>query len=339
MSDLEAADRAAQSTATHGAEELERQLEQHRVELTSYCYRMLGSAFEAEDAVQETFVRAWRSFDRFEGRSSLRSWLYRIATNVCLDMLSGSQRRARPIDLSPAKTADANIGDPLPEATWIQPIPDGRVIPAGGDPAEEAISRESIRLAFIAALQHLPPRQRAVLILREVLRWKATEVAELLDTTVASVNSALQRARSTLAASDVSDTGPSQPSDEAQRVLLARYVDAFERYDLDSLTSLLLEDATWSMPPYDLWLRGHLDIRRWCLGPGIGCRGSRLVPTVANGSPAFGQYRPSGPGGSFEPWSLQVIEGMSGGRITGISFFLDTASLFPLFDLPLRLDR
>jgi len=318
-----------------GSQDLEHRLEQHRVELTAYCYRMLGSAFEAEDAVQETLLRAWRSLDRFEGRSSLRSWLYRIATNVCLDALHGMAHRARPVDLGAAKTADAPLGEALPEATWIQPIPDGRVIPEYGNPAELAESRETIRLAFIAALQHLPPRQRAMLILREVLQWKAAEVAELLDTTVPSVNSALQRARATLAASKVTADAPSQPMDEHQRVLLARYVDAFEQYDLDALTSLLHEDAAWSMPPYALWLQTHDDIRRWCLGPGIGCRGSRLIPTKANGLPAFGQYKP-GPAG-LEPWSLQVIE-MSGDRISGITFFLDTATLFPLFGLPPRLE-
>jgi RNA polymerase sigma-70 factor (ECF subfamily) len=336
MAELAATNDMAQRTATRGSGELDLLLERHRVELTAYCYRMLGSTFDAEDAVQETLLRAWRSFDRFEGRASPRTWLYRIATNVCLDMLNGRQRRARPMDLGPAKTAEAPLSEALPEATWIQPIPDGRVLPEDGDPAELAISRETIRLAFIAALQHLPPRQRAVLILREVLRWKASEVAELLDTTVASVNSALQRARATLAASDVTATG-AQTMDEAQRALLARYVDAFERYDLDSLTSLLREDATWSMPPYELWLQTHNDIRRWCLGPGIGCRGSRLVPTVANGSAAFGQYKPGGPGGSYEPWSLQVLE-LSAGGISGITFFLDTARLFPLFGLPARLE-
>jgi RNA polymerase sigma-70 factor (ECF subfamily) len=326
----------ARSTATRGSEELELLLQQHRRELTAYCYRMLGSTFEAEDAVQETLLRAWRSFDQFEGRASLRSWLYRIATNVCLDMLGGKERRARPMDLGAAKSADTPLGETLPEATWIQPIPDGRVLAEDGDPAELTEQRETIRLAFIAALQHLPPRQRAVLLLREVLQWKATEVAELLDTTVASVNSVLQRARSTLAASDVTATDPSKPMDESQRALLARYVEAFERYDLDALTSLLHEDATWSMPPYELWLQTHDDIRRWCLGPGIGCRGSRLVPTVANGSPAFGQYKPSAEGG-LEPWSLQVLE-ISAGRISGISFFLDTETLFPLFGLPRRID-
>ena len=327
----------AQDTSRPGSADPELQLERHRVELTAYAYRMLGSVFEAEDAVQETMLRAWRSYDGFEGRAALRSWLYRIATNVCLDMLTGRERRARPMDLAPAGTADVPLDDGLSETSWILPVPDGRVLPAGGDPAEAVESRESVRLAFVAALQHLPPRQRAVLILREVLRWKAAEVAELLDTSVASVNSALQRARATLADADVETTDASQPMDDEQRALLARYVDAFERYDLDSLTSLLREDATWSMPPYELWLQTHEDIRSWCLGPGIGCRGSRLVPTAANGSPAFGQYKPGDREGILEPWSLQVLE-VSAGRIVGICFFLDTARLFPLFGLPPRLE-
>jgi RNA polymerase sigma-70 factor (ECF subfamily) len=316
--------------------ELDSPLERHRVELTAYCYRMLGSAFEAEDAVQETMLRAWRGFDRFEGRSSLRSWLYRIATNVCLDMLGGRERRVRPVDLGPANSADSPLGDPLPEVTWIQPIPDGRVL-TEGDPAEAAEMRDSIRLAFVAALQHLPPRQRAVLILREVLRWKATEVAELLETSVPSVNSALQRARDSLEKANIEALESPGPMDEAKQALLERYVDAFERYDMDSLTSLLHEDASWSMPPYELWLQTHLDIRKWCLGPGIACRGSRLVPTVANGAPAFGQYKPNPDGDGLEPWSLQVLE-ISDGKVAGICFFLDTASLFPLFGLPDRLE-
>jgi RNA polymerase sigma-70 factor (ECF subfamily) len=336
LTELTTARGVAQGAAARGSGELELRLEQHRAELTAYSYRMLGSAFEAEDAVQETLIRAWRSFDSFEGRAELRSWLYRIATNVCLDMLNGRQRRARPMDLGPAQTVDTPLPDALPEERWIQPIPDGRVLPAEGDPAELAVARDSLRLAFVAALQHLPPKQRAVLILREVLRWKATEVAELLETTVPSVNSALQRARAALASSDVTPD-KTKPMDEEQQALLDRYVDAFERYDMDSLTSLLHEDATWNMPPYDLWLQTHEDIRGWCLGPGIACRGSHLIPTVANGSPAFGQYKPS-PGGGYDPWSLQVLE-LSAGRIAGISFFLDTASLFPLFGLPLRLER
>jgi RNA polymerase sigma-70 factor, ECF subfamily len=338
MAETAATDQVTRRTATPGSQELERLLEQHRGELTAHAYRMLGSAFEAEDAVQETLLRAWRGFDGFEGRAALRSWLYRIATNVCLDMLRGRERRALPVDLGPSRTADAPLGQVLPETRWIEPIPDGRVLSESGDPAELAESRETIRLAFVAALQLLPPRQRAVLILREVLRWKATEVAELFGTTVASVNSALQRARSTLAASDVAADGPSLPMDPGQQALLARYVDAFERYDLDSLTALLRKDATWSMPPYELWLRGHLDIRRWCLGPGSGCRGSRLVAVAASGSPAFAQYKPGGPDGSYTPWALQVLE-VSADRIDGITFFLDTARLFPLFGLPPRLDR
>jgi RNA polymerase sigma-70 factor (ECF subfamily) len=315
---------------------LEHRLEQHRSKLTAYCYRMLGSPFEAEDAVQDTLVRAWRSFDRFEGRAALGSWLYRIATNVCLDMLDGRERRARPMDLGPARSPDASNLNTLAEATWIGPMPDGLVV-AEEDPAEVAVSRETIRLAFVAALQHLPPRQRAVLILCEVLRWRATEAAELLDTSVASVNSALQRARATLEASGISSADPVPPMAESQRELLARYVEAFERYDIDVLTSLIQEDATQSMPPYDLWLRGREDILGWWFGPGAACRGSRLVASVAaNGSPAFGQYKPSASGSGYDPWALQVVE-IAGGRIVEFTFFLDTERLFPLFGLPARL--
>jgi RNA polymerase sigma-70 factor, ECF subfamily len=315
----------------------ELQLEQHRRELTAYCYRMLGSAFEAEDAVQETLLRAWRSFGKFEGRAALRSWLYRIATNVCLDMLSGRERRARPMDLGPAREPVAASLNALPEVTWIEPIPDGRVV-GDGDPAEVTETRETIRLAFVAALQHLPPRQRAVLILCEVLRWQASEVAELLETSVASVNSALQRARVTLEAKSVSPLETAPSLDAADAELLVRYVEAFERYDMDALTSLIHEDATQSMPPYDLWLRGRDDIFRWWLGPGIACRGSRVTPApTANGAPAFGQYKPSPTGSGYEPWALQVLE-IEDGRIVELTFFLDTKRLFPLFGLPGRLD-
>jgi RNA polymerase sigma-70 factor (ECF subfamily) len=334
MTDLARMPTTANASALDAAQ-LTGQLEERRVELTAYCYRMLGSAFEAEDAVQETFIRAWRGYAAFEGRSALRSWLYRIATNVCLDMLGASQRRARPMDLGGPSSADRPLPDALPETTWIEPVPDARVVPAGGDPADVAIARESVRLAFVAALQHLPPKQRAVLILREVLHWHADEVADLLGTTVASVNSALQRARSTLGSKDAAAES-SAPLNDEQQALLGRYVQAFERYDMDALTSVLHEDATWNMPPYELWLQTHDDICRWCLGTGIGCRGSRLIPTMANGSPAFGQYKPS-PDGGLEPWSVQVIE-LSGDRISGITFFLDTARFFPLFGLPARLD-
>jgi RNA polymerase sigma-70 factor (ECF subfamily) len=338
MTDLAAARGSATATPTTlpDASQLDSVLEGFRTELTAYCYRMLGSAFEAEDAVQETFVRAWRAYDRFEGRAALRSWLYRIATNVCVDMLNSPQRRARPMDLGPAQTADAPLGQPLPENAWIEPVPDSRTVPTGADPADVAVARESIRLAFVAALQRLPARQRAVLILREVLHWRAEEVAELLETTAASVNSALQRARATIASNGDADRGSAEDLDDAKRALLARYVDAFERYDMDALTSLLKQDAVWNMPPYELWLQTHPDIVKWCLGPGAGCRGSLLIPTMANGSPAFGQYKP-GPDGGYEPWSLQVLE-LSGDRIAGITFFLDTARFFPLFGLPPRLE-
>ncbi|MDQ4026212.1 MAG: sigma-70 family RNA polymerase sigma factor [Actinomycetota bacterium] len=319
-------------TARAASEPLELQLERRRGELTAYCYRMLGSAFEAEDAVQETFMRAWRSFDSFEGRAELSTWLYKIATNVCLSTLKGIGRRARPIDLGPAGTAESPLGERLPEATWIEPIPDSHMAQGGGDPAATVEMRDSVRLAFVAALQHLAPKQRAVLILRDVLKWKASEVADLLDTTVVAVNSALQRARASLADGQV-EAG--EPLDDRTETLLALYVDAFERYDMDALTSLLHRDATWTMPPYELWLNSHEDIRRWCLGRGIGCRGSRLVPVHANASPAFAQYKPAADGG-FDAWSLQVLE-IADGKITGISFFLDAEWLFPLFGLPPRL--
>jgi RNA polymerase sigma-70 factor (ECF subfamily) len=303
------------------------ELEQYRRELTAYCYRMLGSPFEAEDAVQDTFVRAWKGLDRFEGRAALRSWLYRIATNVCLDLLSGRERRARPMDLGPAREPiESNLNVPA-EVTWLEPIP---------DPADVAVERDTIRLAFVAALQHLPPRQRAVLILCEVLKWKASEVAELLETSVASVNSALQRARATLEETDVSASADNLA--EPDRELLERYIKAFEAYDLDALTSLIAEDATQSMPPFDLWLSGREDIFEWWFGPGIGCKGSRVIPTIsANGSPAFGQYKPSDSGEGYEPWALQVLE-LRDGRIGEFTFFLDTERLFPLFGLPLEFE-
>jgi RNA polymerase sigma-70 factor (ECF subfamily) len=311
------------------------ELEQHRRELTAHCYRMLGTPFEAEDAVQDTLLRAWRSLDRFEGRSSLRSWLYTIATNVCLDMLDSKQRRARPMDLGEARSPDGPIGEILPETTWIEPVPDELVVPESGDPAAIAQSRETIRLAFVAALQHLPPRQRAALILCEVLHWKAAEVAELLQTSTAAINSALQRARATLDSAETHDAARGALS-EADSELLSRYVDAFQRYDMDALTSLIHEDATQSMPPYELWLRGRKDILAWWVGQGAGCRGSRVIAVqTANGSPAFAQYKPRDDGDGYEPWALQVLE-IASGKVVEFTFFLATETLFPLFGVPLQ---
>lgn len=305
-------------------------LEEHRGELTGYCYRMLGSAFEAEDAVQETMIRAWRNFDRFEGRSSLRSWVYRIATNVCLDALAAGKRRALPMDLGGPTSGATSPGAPLEAGLWVEPCP--------GDPADLAAGDESVRLAFVAALQHLPARQRATLILREVLGFSAVEVADLHGSSVASANSALQRARATLAARRA-ETGDlaAPPSDAVQRALAERYAAAFSRFDMEELNMLLHVDATMCLPPYALWMRGAGDIQAWLSGPAVGCRGSRLIPAVANGSPAFGQYRPSADGTGFDPWALQVVD-VRGDRVTGISFFRDTERLFPLFGLPAHVD-
>lgn len=314
-------------------------LEPFRRELTGYCYRMLGSGFEAEDAVQETMLRAWRHGETFEGRATVRSWLYRIATNVCIDMSRQVQRRARPMEMGPSSPPDDSLlGHMLPEATWVTPIPDSHIVPEKADPAEVALQRESIRLAFVTALQHLPPRQRAVLILREVLRWEASEVAELLDTSTAAVNSALQRARATMAT--VSSGDYDGPVDEPDGELMRRYVAAFEKYDIEALVKLLHEDAIQSMPPWALWLRGAENIGTWMVQPGpSGCRGSRLVATSANGCPAFAQYKPD-PAGGLAPWAIQVLE-VTDGRIASMSFFLDFLDpkrLFPTFGLPAHLD-
>ncbi|MGW8721108.1 sigma-70 family RNA polymerase sigma factor [Streptomyces althioticus] len=319
--------------------DLDATLERYRVELTGYCYRMLGSSFEAEDAVQDTMIRAWRSLDKFEGRSSLRSWLYRIATNVCLDMLSAGNKRARPMDLTETTPLAQATLSPRPDHTWLEPMPDDRVLPTPADPAEAAVAKESVRLAFMAALQRLPAKQRAVLILREVLAWKASEVAELLDTSVASVNSALQRARATLAErrEPGADASVSDPLDEDQKKLLDRYVAAFEGYDMSALTALLHEDAIMTMPPFDLWLTGAADITGFITTLGAPCAGSRLVPVRVNGLPGFAQYKPDPENGGFVPWAIQALE-ISDGRITGFHCFLDTQRWFPLFGLPLRLE-
>jgi RNA polymerase sigma-70 factor (ECF subfamily) len=323
-------------SSTLPAEHVFGELERHRAELTAYCYRMLGSPFDAEDAVQDAFVRAWKSRDRFEGRSAMRSWLYRIATNVCLDMLKGKERRVLPFEIgSASEPLETNLNVPN-EVTWIEPIPQQLLIAPEGDPADVAVANESVRLAFVAALQHLPARQRAVLILREVLSWQATEVGELLGMSVPSVNSALQRARATLAKSNVDSTGAAQPLSESDRALLDSYVTAFERYDITALTALIQKDATQSMPPYDMWLSGRDDIFAWWFGPGIGCRGSKVIPVASPNGPAFAQYKPS-PNGGYDPWAIQVLT-LSDGKVSEMVFFLDTARLFPLFGLPMHLD-
>lgn len=304
-------------------------LESFRPALSGHCYRMLGSVMDADDAVQETMFRAWRGKDRFAGNSSLQTWLYRIATNVCLDALSSRAARYRAIDAGSPGTVHDDLVT-RPREHWIEPAPDAWAIPADGDPEEQAILRESIRLAFVAALQHLPPRQRAVLLLTQVLNWSAAEVAESLDMTVAAVNSALQRARATLAEGTVKPAPRALTASQAE--LVRRYVEAFEQYDIPALTALMREDATISMPPYELWLQGHDAIAAWMLGRGSGCRGSRLVPTRACGAPAFGHYRQGG----AEPWALIVLD-IDGDRISGSCSFLDTGSLFPKFGLPERL--
>jgi RNA polymerase sigma-70 factor (ECF subfamily) len=315
--------------------DIELALESHRRELTGFCYRMLGAGSEAEDAVQETMVRAWRSIGRFEGRSSLRSWLYRIANNVCIDMVRSPQRRARPMELGPSRhTADVVLGAPLTEDTFVQPIADDRVIDVDGDPADVTAARESIRLAFVAALQHLPARQRSVLILCEVLRWQASEVAQLLDTSVASVNSALQRARATLA--DLQGEQLDPTVDPEQQALLSRYVEAFEQYDMSKLVGLLRDDVVLSMPPYDVWLKGTDELVAWFLGPGIVCDNGRLLPIDVNGTAGFGNYHFVRPG-LWEPWAIQVVE-VAGGKIVGHHNFL-YPELFAEFGLPPRIEE
>ena len=312
-------------------------LEEFRPELTGYCYRMLGSPFDADDAVQETLVKAWQALDRFEGRSSLRSWLYRIATNVCLDALRAGGRRATPMDLSSPVPSSTVPGAPLPEPTWVGPMTDAQ-LGIGADPAEAAVQQDSVRLAFIAALQHLPPKQRAVLVLREVLAWSAADTAELLETTVASVNSALQRARATLAELDTSGGLTAAELGDEERALLAKYVTAFEAYDIEALVQLLHDDAGFSMPPLPLWLRGTDDIAGWYLGHGIGCKGSRMVPITVNGQPGYAQYKPD-PDGGYSAWSVQVVE-IEDGRIRHLHHFLEEfgGQVFGRLGLPLRLD-
>ena len=311
-------------------------LEQYRPALTGHCYRMLGSVVDAEDAVQEAMLRAWKGREKFREQSSLKTWLYRIATNVCLDTLSSSDRqRLRPIELSetPGVVRDDLVLTKRPREHWVEPIPDVMALPAerDSDPEERALLRESIRLAFVAALQYLPPRQRAVLLLTQVLNFSAAETAETLEMSVAAVNSALQRARATLDARNPAVV-PRELNAE-QRQLVARYVEAFERYDVRALTALLHEEATLSMPPYELWLQGHDSIAAWLTTFGIGCKGSRLVPVDAcGGTPAFAQYRDGG----ATPWALLMLE-IGDDRITGMTSYLDVETLFPRFGMPTQL--
>ncbi|MFE3545924.1 sigma-70 family RNA polymerase sigma factor [Nocardia sp. NPDC059177] len=320
------------TTATTGPDpEVLAEFETHRRELCAYAYRMLGSSFEAEDAVQETFTRAWRSYDSFEGRASLRSWLYKIATNICLDMLDRPQSRARPMDLNGPSRPDSPLPPPQPDYVWIEPIPNGLAF--GADPAEHASTKDTLRLAFVAACQHLPATQRAILIMREVLRFSASETAEALMMSPASVNSALQRARATMSKVQPTATDGFDESDPEQRKLIDDFVQAFEAYDMDALTTLLKADVALSMPPFELWISGPENVAAFMLGTGSACRDSRMVSLAgANGLPAFGHYKPSGEPGVWVPWSITVLE-LDGGTIAGLNFFLDTERLFPLFGL------
>lgn len=308
------------------------ELEQHRASLTGHCYRMLGSVVDAEDAVQETMVRAWRALPSFDGRSSLRSWLYRIATNVCLDALGDRKGRVRAFDERPVGSVDDEL-ESKPRTHWLEPVPDACVIPADVDPSERLLLRENVRLAFVAALQRLPPKPRAVLLLADVLDFSSAEIAQILEASVASVNSALQRARATVANRP---DGEPPVVDAVEEAVVQRYLGAFERYDMDALAALLHEDAIMSMPPYTLWLRGANAIRAWMTGRGLKCRGSRLVQTRANGAPAFGQYRYAHDRGEYCAWSLNVLE-LAADKIARTTFFLDVAELFPRFGLSLIL--
>ncbi len=309
-------------------------LDTHRAALTGHCYRMLGSVVDAEDAVQETMLRAWRALEKFDGRSALGTWLHRIATNVCLDALGDRTPRVLAFDDMPRSTTTDELTT-RPRAHWLEPIPDVRAIPSTDDPHERAVMRENLRLAFVSALQALPPRQRAALILTQVLNWSAAEVADCLDLSTAAVNSALQRARATLdARRSNAPSGTPLELNAQQQLTLERFVAAFEAYDVPALTALLRDDVVMCMPPYAFWLQGPVDVADWLTGRGAGCKPSRLVATQASGAPAFAQYRQNG----AEPWSLIVLD-FVGDRIGTMHYFLDTETLFPHFGLPMRLDR
>jgi RNA polymerase sigma-70 factor (ECF subfamily) len=314
-----------------------RLVEPLRAELHAHCYRMLGSLHDAEDALQETLLRAWRGLTRFEGRSATRSWLYRIATNVCLDAIARRPKRILPVDYGPSSEPQADPGEPLVESVWIEPYPDETLGLDGGYAAPEARyeQREAVELAFVAALQHLPANQRAVLILREVLGFSAREVADALDTTVASVNSALQRARKT-----VDHRLPEQSQqetlrslgEERVRALVEAYVEAWERGDVDALLALLAEDAVFSMPPWPVWWRGRETIAGFAPTAAEICAESRALPTQANGQPALAYYHLDAETGRYKPVAIDVIT-FEGAAIKDITAFVSAAS-FERFGLP-----
>ena len=332
------------------------ELESHRGVLIGLSYRMLGGLADAEDAVQETMVRAWRYADSYDGRASLRTWLCRIATRVCLDMAERRRRRLPVYDgaafdwstFDGSEAAVAAALGSLPADTWVEPAPEGYLAGVTAGPERRTVLQEGVALAFVVAMQRLAPRQRAALILAEVLGFSAAEVAETLETTVPAVNSALQRARAELRAERGVEVDSAATLTDEQSAMLARFADAFERYDVEALVALLREDATMCMPPYTLWLEGPESVAAWMLGPGAGCRGSRVVPTWANGQPAWAQYRPAATGkpgvsgascdadaaGRWTPWALVVPIPGADGRITALHFFLDTETLFPRFNLP-----
>ena len=309
--------------------------EPYRRELLAHCYRMLGSVHDAEDLVQETYLRAWRGYDRFEGRSSMRTWLYRIATSACLTALETRNRRPLPTGLgAPKADPDATLVQQN-EVLWLEPIPDAMLAGEADDPASIVTSRESIRLALVAALQHLPPKQRAVLILCEVLKWKAAEVADLLDTTTAAVNSALQRARAQLDEAAPSRETVSEPLTAQQSELLDRYVEAFESYDVKALVTLFSDDAVWEMPPYTGWYQspeaiGTL-VSNQC--PAKRAGDLKLVTTTANGQAAFGMYLRGA--SQYDAFQLQVVDLGSDGIDHVVAFF--DLTLFAKFGLPDRL--
>jgi RNA polymerase sigma-70 factor (ECF subfamily) len=308
-----------------------------RGELTAHCYRMLGSVHDAQDLVQETYLRAWRAYDRFEQRSSIRTWMYQIATNTCLTALQNSARRPMPTGLGQPRSDPFGRLDSAPEVSWLEPIPDNLVWGSGAtaDPAAEVVTRESVRLAFVAALQHLTPQQRAVMILRDVLAWRASEVAEALEMTTAGVNSTLQRARAHLGKLAPGQS-PELPTGDHAQELLERYVAAFENYDVDGIVSLLKEDAVWEMPPYTGWYQGAVQIGQLISTncPASAAGDMRMVPTSANGQPAFGLYMRD-PDGVHRAFQLQQLT-LSDGKVSHVAAYFDL-SLFPTFGLPDRL--